>query len=354
MKNKKFIWDKYSDQPYPIKDKKYKKNMRKKHIFDYISLLLTNIIFFPLSIILMPFFKSKKIIHNDKFYSMGLDFNKGYIQKDLIDELGVKSVLIRMPLWEINKIEQYLKFVKTFTNDGIEVILNIMQDRENIDNNTLLKININMIFKKFSPYVKEYQIGTTVNRTKWGFFSMAEYMIWYKQIQKIRDENYKDLNLVGSSVIDFEYHYTIRTLFNFIDIKFDKLASLLYVDRRGSPYNTQMFIFNTKQKINMLYSMVRLSNKTSSDIYITEVNWPLANTAPYAPTSEKECVSQDDYSKYMLEYYDIAKKTSKIQRVYWHALIAPGYGLIDNRDGKIIKRKAFYAFKKMIDNEKNG
>ena len=102
----------------------------------------------------------------------------------------------------------------------------------------------------------------------------------------------------------------------------------------------------------MLFSLVKLSSKTSNDIYITEVNWPLSNTAPYAPTSEIECVSEELYSKYMIEYYDIAKKTNKIKRVYWHALIAPGYGLVDNRDGQIRKTKAFYTFKKLIEENK--
>ena len=48
-----------------------------------------------------------------------------------------------------------------------------------------------------------------------------------------------------------------------------------------------------------------MSPKTLSDIYITEVNWLISNTAPYAPTSEKECVSFDDYTKYMLDYFKI-------------------------------------------------
>ncbi len=82
----------------------------------------------------------------------------------------------------------------------------------------------------------------------------------------------------------------------------------MYVDRRGSPYNTQYGIFDTKNKIDLLYSLTKLSWKTSNEIYITEVNWPISNTAPYAPTSEHECVSEDDYKKFMLEYHKIVKK----------------------------------------------
>jgi hypothetical protein len=111
-----------------------------------------------------------------------------------------------------------------------------------------------------------------------------------------------------------------------------------------------MIFFDTKNKIDMLYSLVKLSPKMKSDdIYITEVNWPLTKTAPYAPTSEKECVDEDTYVKYMIDYFKIAKDTNKISKVFWHQLIAPGYGLVDNREGKLRKTKAFYEFKKLLN-----
>ncbi|SFV57840.1 FIG00388565: hypothetical protein [hydrothermal vent metagenome] len=340
-----FIWDRYSDQPYPIKDKSYKKKMRKKHIFDYIPLFLINLIIFPLSIILMKFFKGKKIDKNN-FYGMGVDLDKGDIQIELIEELGIKHILMRMPLWEIDRVDEFVEFTQKFKNQTI--LLNILQDREHIEDIELLQKDIKIVFEKFSPIVTEYQVGNAINRTKWGFFSMGEYLKWYQTIQTIRDRDYPTLKLIGSSVIDFEYHYTIRTLFNGFNIKYDKFSSLLYVDRRGSPSNTQMGIFDTKNKIDMLYFLVRLSKQSSNDIYITEVNWPLSGTAPYAPTSERECVSEEDYAKFMLEYLEIAQKSGKIQRVYWHQLIATGYGLIDNRDGKIRKTIAFECFKREI------
>jgi hypothetical protein len=133
-------------------------------------------------------------------------------------------------------------------------------------------------------------------------------------------------------------------------VKYDKFSSLLYVDRRGAPNNTQMGIFDTKNKINMLYALVKLSTKTAKDIYITEVNWPLSNTKPHAPTSELECVSESDYTQYMLSYHNTAINTGKIERVYWHQLIAAGYGLVDDRDGKIRKTEAFESYKRMIQN----
>ena len=94
---------------------------------------------------------------------------------------------------------------------------------------------------------------------------------------------------------------------------------------------------------------MKLSPKTTNDIYITEVNWPLSNTAPYAPTSELECVSEEDYAEFMIKYLHIAKESGKIQRVYWHQLIATGYGLVDDRDGTIRKTEAYECLKREIN-----
>ena len=52
----------------------------------------------------------------------------------------------------------------------------------------------------------------------------------------------------------------------------------------------------------------------------------------------------------MIEYLNIAKDSKKIKRVYWHQLIAPGYGLVDNRDEKVVKYPQFYALKEMLKN----
>jgi len=341
-----FFWDIYSDQPFPIKDKVYKRKMRQKHLWDYIPLLLSNLIYFPLGMILMPFYKGKAI-DKASFYGMCVDLDKGQVQNIFVEELGVKHILIRMPLWKMDRIEEYVTFAKSFGEDKT-ILLNILQDREHIEDKTLLIKDMEIIFEKFGSFVTEYQIGNAINRTKWGFFSMGEYLEWYMSIQKLRDKKFPDLKLIGSSVIDFEYHYTIRTLFSFFKIRYDKFSALLYVDRRGAPTNTQLGIFDMKHKINMLYALVSLSSKTKDTIYITEVNWPLSNTAPHAPTSEVECVSEEDYTKYMLDYHQIALDIGKVERVYWHQLIAAGYGLVDDREGKIRKTPAFEAYRKMI------
>jgi hypothetical protein len=63
-------------------------------------------------------------------------------------------------------------------------------------------------------------------------------------------------------------------------------------------------------------------------------------------------VSESEYARFMTDYFEIAEKTGKIARIYWHQLIAPGYGLVDNRDNTIRKTEAFYRLKNYL--EKKG
>ncbi len=350
--NRHFIWDFYSDQPHIIKDRAFKKQARKRYMFDYAKMFLTSFFMLPFAALLMGFFKPKKNYVHEDFFGLGVNLDKGHIQPKLIDELGVKNLLIRLPLDDIQNLDKYYDFAKSFGDDK-KIVLNILQNRANIQDLELLKKNLKLIFSKFDGFVSEYQIGNAINRLKWGFFSVSEYLDFFSVAHGLK-QNYPNIKLIGSSVIDFEYYYTTSTLFHLKDLKYDIVSSLLYVDRRGSPKNKQYLMFDLKNKINLLFSLVKLSLKSSDEIYITETNYPLSNTAPYAPTSEFECVSCEDYCTYMKQYHQIAYKSGKIKKVFWHQLIAPGYGLVDNRDGKIVKLPQFYVYKQMIKNAKNS
>ena len=262
-----------------------------------------------------------------------------------INELGLKHLLVRFPLSDIKNIQKYLEFIKSLQCDSI--LLNVMQDPETIKEYSLLEKDFALVFETFSTYVKYFQIGTTINRSKWGFFSVNQFLKFYKIAYRLKKKTYPHLKLIGPSVIDFEFHYNIHALFNFFRIKYDAVSALLYVDRRGAPENTQMGL-DLISKIHLLFSLATLSPKSKNDIIITETNWPLTGTAPYAPTSEHECINEDLYASYMVRYYLLSLCSNMVKSVYWHQLIAPGYGLIDNRDGKIVKRSAFYAFKTML------
>lgn len=339
-----FIWDSYSDQPYPLKDKKYKKSMRQKALLSLTKTFLIAFIILPISIMIKSFIPKKKI-DSDEFFCIGIDYQREpEATIELVQELGVKHILVRFKMWEMDTLVELKEFLSSFKD--YTITLKILQDREHIEDIKLLHQNITAIFSELYTTVSIFEIGSTINRAKWGFFSVDEYNHFYKVAYDIKTIHFPDIKLIGSGVIDFEYHFTAHTLFHTLKSHCNGVAALLYVDRRGAPENEQIG-FNLRDKIEFLAAMTWLSNKTDNKLYLTETNWPISNTAPYAPTSEKECVDEESYANFLVRYYLIAWASQQVNMVSWHQLIAAGYGLIDNRDG-LRKRSSFYAYKFLV------
>ncbi len=346
---KPYQWDDYSDQPYQLKDKNYKKQIRKKEFFSLLKTFFIALFILPFSLMMMPFAKRKEV-HAATFFCIGVDYEREpELTLELLEELEVERILLRFKLWEMEKLPLLKEFLSRCGNK--KITLKIMQDREHVEDLELLQKDLRTIFTALGNTVDIFEIGSTINRTKWGFFSVDEYNRFYKTAYDLRENEFAHLKLIGSGVIDFEYHFTAHTLFNFFKYRYDGVSSLLYVDRRGAPENTQMG-FNLSNKIALLSTMVWLSPKSANELHITETNWPISNTAPYAPTSEHECIDEESYADFMLRYYLLAFASGQVNSVSWHQLIATGYGLIDNRDG-IRKRSAYFTFKYMVQTLKN-
>jgi len=347
---KPFKWDNYSDQPAQLKDKSFKKKMRSTQKLSFIKMLFTTLIIFPISLVLMPFVKRKEL-KSEEFFSLGIDFQREPLETNkLLLELEVTNILLRLKLWEMDSLRELKDFLEPHKEK--KIIVKILQDRENIEDLELFHANLDKIFYELKDIVNIFEIGTTINRAKWGFFSVDEYSNFFKVAFYLKQDSYPNIKLIGSGVIDFEYHYTVQTLFNFFKYKYDGISSLLYVDRRGAPENMQLG-FTLSDKIAWLSTLVWLSPKVGQELHITEVNWPITRTAPYAPTSEYECIDAEIYGNFMLRYYLLTFASQQVDSVSWHQLIAPGYGLVDNREG-IQKRSAFYTFKYMSQTLKHA
>ncbi len=341
-------WDKYSDQPYVDMDPKKKRRARLVKFDEMLKILFLGIFLFPLGLLYgflaQKFFsvKSKKL---NNFFGIGVNLDKyPGLTPELIDELGVKALIVRIPLWEIEKIDDYVEFVKSLGTQDLTIVL--MQSREIVEDGKKLKNAVQTAFEKLSAYTDKFQFGIAINRYKWGYYTTDEYLKNLEVVESVR-KNFPQIKLFGSSVIDFEYLLTIRTLFNLFKYKFDGVASLLYVDRRGAPENRQMGL-NLIGKIEFLYFLVKLSFKSkTNEIYITETNWPLKDGGKYLPTSNDEAIEEDVQRDYLVRYYLLALGTGRVEKVFWHQLFSPGFGLVDFREG-IRKREAYFAFKTLI------
>lgn len=345
-------WDKYSDQPHIISDKATKKSIYKKYRIDTLKLLALNIAIFPVLLLSYIIRKhQKQQIDTNQFFGMGVNPSKNISQsqiKALINELGAKHLYIRIPLHDIENLETYIKFIQDLNNFTITV--NILQDRRHVENSKLLENSLNKIFTACEGLTKRFQIGHAINRKKWAFFSTSEFLKFYECAYQLKKKKYPHITLIGSSVIDFEYYFTIPSLFNRKRVVYDEFNSLLYVDRRGAPESSQTLglRFSLDGKIKLLQSLLRLSKKAPNSFIISEANWPIKDKGKHSPTGEDYCVSLEDYSKYMVRYYLIALNTQIVSQVFWHQLVAPGYGLIDNRDKTLVKYPAFEAYKILL------
>jgi len=340
---KPFIWDDYSDQPALLRDKAFKKKMRKKELGSLVRTYLLSLVMIPISLVMMPFIRRKQI-SSSNFFCMGVDFEReSELTLKLLQDLEINRILLRIKLWEIDKLDDLKEFILKTPNK--KITLKIMQDREHVEDLELLQKDLKTIFSTLDGLIDMYEIGTTINRSKWGIFSVDEYAKFYQVAYDLKKSECPNIKLIGSGVIDFEYHFTAHTLFNFFKYKFDATSSLLYVDRRGAPENMQMG-FALSDKIALLSTMVWMSKKTKHELHITETNYPLSGTAPYAPTSEHECIDEKSYADFMLRYHLLTFASQQVDSLSWHQLIARGYGLVDNIDG-ITYRPAFTTYKYM-------
>ena len=341
-----FAWDYHSDQPYQLQDRVYKKTMRRGQMRSLLKSVLAGVLWLPLAAAAMPFLRRRNV-ESGHFAGLVVDpLRDPDATIDAVGKLGSVELLVRVPMWETAQLDAVVAFLRRL--EGRRVLFVLMQDREHVENAMLRAETFMRLFATLSPFGTRFQIGTTVNRAKWGFFSIDEYLTFFKTAQQLHDEAFPELELLGPGVIDFEYPFAAHALFNLRGVRFDGVASLLYVDRRGAPENTQAGC-DLPCKVNLLSALAMLSPWTKGPLYLTETNWPLSGTKPYAPTSEKECVDEEAHASYLVRYYLLALATQQVHTVYWHQLIAPGYGLIDNRDGRLRKRPAFHAFKTLIE-----
>jgi hypothetical protein len=321
--------------------KAYKRKRRLKSIGSMLYMIFISLLILPLAVLLQKLWR-KKSIETQRFFGMSVNYDKAPEKTaENINDLDIKNILIRFKMDELDQINDYVVWMQIFEEQNI--IMNIIQD-PNLNAKELNEA-FETIFKTFSSLVYEFQIGSTINRAKWGFYSVNEYLRFYRVAYKLK-KSYPHIRLLGPSVIDFEYHYTIQALFNFYPISYDGCASLLYVDRTKTPENKQ-FGFNLLGKIDLLYSLLNLSPQTKNRIMITETNWPLKGSGDYAPTSDLECVTAEDAANYLVRYYLLALASSKVESVYWHQLIAHGFGLIDPLND-MQKRPSYFAFKTLV------
>ena len=352
MKNQPDWWDPYSCQPYKLSDVD-KPRSGFANLLEYSKVAASNLVALPaIATQYLALNKQAADIESDQFVGLSVmpDAEYQHAIQEMIADIGVKQLLIRIPSWDVENLDEYVKFMELFPDN--EFVINILQSRESTQNVAQWKQQVTEIIAATQSITKTYWIGNAINRTKWGCAHTGEYFALQEAVEELRSQ-FMGLTLLGSSIIDFEPLLSWRTLWNWKAYRLDANAALLYVNRRHSPYGTQYGIFDLENKLRLAKAMTRLSNRCDDSLWITETNWPLLDTKPYTPNSGKptRTVDEETQAKYLKLYYQIAWQTGWVDRVYWWQLINPGYGLVDHREGSLRKMPSYYALKDIVAGE---
>lgn len=277
-----------------------------------------------------------------------------------LKDLGYKvSLLMRAYYHETENHHQFLiKIIKELGSEGYPIMIAFCQNRFAVKHPESWSLFIERILKETDGYVQRVEIGHTINRVKWGIWNYKEYAKMLEVLMPVK-EKFSDIEWCGPAVIDFDY----SDLLNVLDCvprqwQFDAMSHQLYVDRRGAPENKQMGQA-TLDKIVWAKSIAKVHYATKNRLIISEVNWPIVGTGVYSPVGSpylipgvkynNPSVSEELYAIYMIRYYLIACCSGFVDAVYWWQLVAHGFGMIDDRNENVWRRrKAFFAFKQLL------
>jgi hypothetical protein len=148
-------------------------------------------------------------------------------------------------------------------------------------------------------------------------------------------------------VIDWEPHAAAGYLGLAGMPRFDALASLLYVDRRGAPERRQAG-FDALRKATFLAALAEVAPACGPRSWITEVNWPLWE-GPHSPAGRAVSVDEETQASYLVRYFVPLLASGRVERIFWWQMIARGYGLIaPEADGTLRRRPSWRAMATML------
>lgn len=342
-----FQWNPFADQPHNVAPKKERFWHHFKHVGSYVYLVASNLR--KAAPVLSLYQKYRKNMYKNPVKledSFALSVSPLVERNDRVveclKETGVSKTLVRISSWEREKLDSFTQFFDLLGENKIEFSIALLQQREDVLNPSAWVNFLKDVFSRFKGMCSFFEVGHAWNRTKWGVWDYEEYLKLARPAVSLAGEY--GVRLIGPAVIDFEFHLYPPVL---EEVYFDRVSSLLYVDRVGAPESKQ-FGWNTPRKVALLKAVIDGCSGKERPLWITEVNWPLKGTGKYSPASGKPNVSEEEQASYLVRYFVPCLSGGLVERIYWWQLAAPGYGLIDNRRQEWRKRPSFYAFKTMV------
>jgi hypothetical protein len=277
----------------------------------------------------------------------------------LLEDIGKVPVIIRFCQHEQERHRKFLAgVVRDLSKQGHATAVALIQNRRCVLDPALWDAFAAETLEQVAGHVENVEIGHAINRVKWGIWDLEEHRRLIEGVAQLSGK-YPRLSFTGPAVIDFEYPFLMAALRNIPEsFRFAALSHHLYVDRRGAPENPHG-AFTALDKFALARAVARWSGICNDKLIVSEVNWPIKGTGAHSPvTSPYESpgprfndpsVSEKEYGDYMIRYLLIALCSGMVERVYWWRLVARGFGLVDDTDGRTWrKRPAFDMLRYLV------
>ncbi|MEK9923536.1 MAG: lipopolysaccharide kinase InaA family protein [Rhodospirillales bacterium] len=275
-------------------------------------------------------------------------------ERRLLSDLGDPPVLIRFyhhqttDQWKLS-----LELVRQLHEQGVEVSIAILQDRDAILHPHSWESFLTSIVSEAGDKVKQIEVAHAINRTKWGVWSSSDLKTLFQPLRRLQ-KRFPQVRFMGPACIDFEYHAVVSALAELPKgLRFDSLSHHLYVDRRGAPEGKQGG-FSTVEKSALLKAIAKSSEAAENKVVISEVNWPLKNRGIWSPVScpyqtkdqpeHPAAQTEQDYADFMIRFLALTVCSGHVDQVFWWRLSAHGYGIVDDLNN-FAPRPAFHALR---------
>jgi len=322
------------------------------------SLIFANIKNLPLY---LKDFWEKPEFHEHKIDSLffGLNvapssFPEGdeHIIKNLL-EMGVQSVRVDYG-YESNKVH-IERFLNKLINPpsppfskgekgGFDILLHLVQSKEEAGRMSEKGIQdkwrtfLEDIMSRFSPVIKNYEIGSVPNRKKWSGYTIPDYITALKIASEVAKKY--GVNIFAPNIQDFEPFWQVAIFEAIKDegINIQGSTDNLFVDRAIQPELYDEHVLGRKLKnsarmdiINKSRFLDVISEKYGIKTFISSfTQWNLDVPAPFYNSSKERLANVDDYADYLVRYYVLSAAGGYTDRVYWGHYASYKEGIFDD------------------------